>query len=72
MVLAKYCGSAIKANPNHRIKPYELRTIHQIPIEHAEIFNLPTLDLDESTIDGNVAILEELTREVGLNSKDIQ
>ena len=71
MVLARHCSSALKENPNHGIEPYKLKTLHQVPIESADIFTLPTLDLDESTIDGNAAILEELIHEVGLKLEDI-
>ena len=72
MVLARHCNSALKENRNREIKPYPLKTLYQVPIESADIFTLPTLDLDESTIDGNAAILEQLIHEIGVNLKDIQ
>lgn len=72
-VLERHCGPALKRNPKkHLIKPYKLQTLYEAPIQRAEIFTLPTLDIDESTIDGNAAILEELVRETGLDLTDIQ
>ena len=71
-VLSRHCGHALKENPNcSTIRPYEMETLYQVPIEPSEIFTLPTLDLDESTIDGNAAVLEELIREIGLPLEDI-
>ena len=53
-------------------KPYKLRTYFQVPIEKAEIFTLPTLDIDESTIDGNAEIMERLVRTLGIDLEHLE
>lgn len=70
-VLRKYCTEAIQQNPNCTLKGYEVPVIFQIPTNKSEIFTLPTLDLDESTIDGNAEIMEQLIREIGMKLEDM-
>src|SRR5947209_6793397 len=57
VLLCKYFPAAMRSSVH---KLYKLKTYFQVPIEKAEIFTIPTLDIGESTIDGNVEILERL------------
>ena len=74
ILLQKHFNNAISKNPMRglREKQYKLDTFFQIPVVKSEIFTLPTLDLDESTTDGNAAILETLVTSLGFTMGELQ
>ena len=74
ILLRKHFNQAMLKNPTRGLlgKEYALKTLFQMPIMKSEVFTLPTLDLDESTIDGNAAILETLVGSIGFTLEGLQ
>lgn len=50
---------------------HQVPTLFQIPLHKSDIFTLPTLDLDESTLEGNADIIEELITQIGAKLEEM-
>ena len=62
-ILRTYFGNSIDQNRERKkLSPREpsVPAIHCMEVKRSEVFSLPLLDLDESTVEGNAAILEEV------------
>lgn len=74
ILLRKHFCAAIDANKNKSLcsREYLLKSLFQVPVKKSDIFTLPTLNLDESTVDGNAAILETLVQSLDLPLETLQ
>lgn len=65
-IYRSYFADKLDQNPLKLTKKKpQIPTVHRLPAKKTPIFTLPTLDLDESTLTGNIEILEEIAEDVG-------
>lgn len=71
-VLRKYVGGDMDLNPDKSLIGYKVPILFEIPVHKSEIFTLSTLDLNESTVEGNAEILEELITMIGAKQEEME
>ena len=62
-VLSDYCGESLKSKQVNRPVVPE---VYKIPVHASRVWTLPTLEIDESTLDGNAQLMDEFVRSIGL------
>jgi hypothetical protein len=72
-VIKKFFPDELKASEDDAgIGPIQMPRLYQVPLGATDMETLATLQIDESTIDGNIAVLETLvTNQLGLTLEEL-
>ncbi|KAF8460194.1 hypothetical protein BDZ91DRAFT_833164 [Kalaharituber pfeilii] len=63
-VLWEFCGSGTLRF--RKVEYPAVPTMYRIPVHASKIWTLPTLEIDESTLDGNAQLMEEFLTSIGV------
>ncbi|KAF8468223.1 hypothetical protein BDZ91DRAFT_848070 [Kalaharituber pfeilii] len=71
-ILGEVLWKHLRGSAGSKVVLPNMPELHCLEPKRARIWTLPTLEVDESTLDGNAEILEEFARSAGLDLRDLE